>query len=278
MNIKEAIIFGIKYLDENNISDSKLKCRLLLSNVLNISKEYLLIHDNDKLDLKKEMKYKEYLVRLSNNEPIQYIINKQEFMKLNFYVDENVLIPQPDTEILVEEVINLEKKNKQKLKILDLCTGSGCIAVSIAKNIRSAEVYASDISSQALKIAKLNAKENGVEINFIESDLFENIELNDFDIIISNPPYIETNIIETLDEEVRKEPRLALDGGKDGLDFYRKIILNAKRYLKENGILALEIGYDQKEKVIEILEKQNYREIYCKQDLAGNDRVIISRR
>ena len=278
MNIKEAIIFGIKYLDENNISDSKLKCRLLLSNVLNISKEYLLIHDNDKLDLKKEMKYKEYLVRLANNEPIQYIIKKQEFMKMNFYVDENVLIPQPDTEILVEEVIDKFKNSKEKLKILDLCTGSGCIAVSIAKYIKMAQVFASDISKEALKIAGFNAKKNGVQINFVESDLFENIEEYDFDIIVSNPPYIETKIIETLDEEVKKEPMLALDGGKDGLDFYRKIILNAEKYLKKDGILMLEIGYNQKEKVIELLEKQNYKEIYCKKDLAGNDRVIVCRR
>ena len=278
MNIKEAIIFGTKYLDESNISDSKFKCRILLSNILNISKEYLLIHDNEKLDLKKEMKYKEYLVRLANNEPIQYIIKKQEFMKMNFYVDENVLIPQPDTEILVEEVIDKFKNYKEKLKILDLCTGSGCIAVSIAKYIKNAEVCASDISKEALKIAKLNAKENEVEINFVESDLFENIEENDFDIIVSNPPYIESKIIETLDEEVKKEPILALDGGKDGLNFYRKIILNARKYLKENGFLMLEIGYNQKEEVIKLLETQDYKEIYCKKDLAGNDRVIISRR
>ena len=278
MNIKEAIIFGTKYLDENNISESRAKCRILLSNILNVSKEYLIIHDNEILDNKKEMKYKEYLVRLAGNEPIQYIIKKQEFMKMNFYVDENVLIPQPDTEILVEEVIDKFKNNKEKLKILDLCTGSGCIAVSIAKNIKNVEVFASDISYKALEIAKLNAKENHVKINFIESDLFENILENDFDIIISNPPYIETKIVETLEEEVKKEPILALDGGKDGLDFYRKIILQANQYLKENGILALEIGYNQKEEVIKLLEKQNYKEIYCKKDLAGNDRVIISRR
>ena len=278
MNIKEAIIFGTKYLDENNISESKAKCRILLSNILNVSKEYLIIHDNEILDNKKEMKYKEYLVRLAGNEPIQYIIKKQEFMKMNFYVDENVLIPQPDTEILVEEVIDKFKNYKEKLKILDLCTGSGCIAVSIAKYIKNAEVFASDISDKALEIAKLNAKENHVKINFIESDLFENILENDFDIIVSNPPYIETKIVETLEEEVKKEPILALDGGKDGLDFYRKIVLQANQYLKENGILALEIGYNQKEEVIKLLEKQNYKEIYCKKDLAGNDRVIISRR
>lgn len=278
MNIKEAIIFGIKYLDENNISNSKTKCRILLSNILNISKEYLLIHDNEKLDLNKEMKYKEYLVRLSNQEPIQYIIKKQEFMKMNFYVDENVLIPQPDTEILVEEVINLAKGSKENIKILDLCTGSGCIAISLAKYIKNSEIFASDISKEALKIANINAEDNRVKINLIKSDLFREIEENEFDIIVSNPPYIETNIIETLDEEVKKEPALALDGGKDGLKFYNKIASEAKKHLKEDGILALEIGYNQKENVIKILEKQNYKEIYCKKDLSGKDRVIISRR
>ena len=278
MNIKEAIIFGTKYLDENNISESRAKCRILLSNILNVSKEYLIIHDNKILDNKKEMKYKEYLVRLAGNEPIQYIIKKQEFMKMNFYVDENVLIPQPDTEILVEEVIDKFKNNKEKLKILDLCTGSGCIAVSIAKNIKNVEVFASDISYKALEIAKLNAKENHVKINFIESDLFENILENDFDIIVSNPPYIETKTIENLEEEVKNEPIIALDGGEDGLEFYRKIILQAKQYLNEDGILALEIGYNQKNKVSEILKENKYKNIYCITDLAGNDRVIICRR
>ncbi len=274
MNIKEAIDFGKKYLDEKNIEDGGLKSRIILSKILDLTKENLIIHDSEILSEKQELKYKEYLVRLSSNEPIQYITNYQEFMKLPFYVDNNVLIPQPDTEILVEEVIN-NCNEKQKVKILDICTGSGAIAISLAYYLKNAEVFASDISDDALKIAKENANKNKVEIKYIQSNLFESIFEKNFDIIVSNPPYIESESIEYLSEEVKKEPRLALDGGIDGLDFYKIIADNSKKYLKENGILALEIGYNQKEKVKAILEMNNYKNIKTIKDLSGNDRVII---
>lgn len=278
MNIKEALDFGKKYLNERKIKDSNLKSRILLSYILEVQKEFLIIHDVKELNKKQEIEYKEYLVRLTNNEPIQYIINNQEFMKLNFYVDSNVLIPQPDTEILVENIIEFSQKTSKKLKILDLCTGSGAIAISLAKNIKESEIYASDISNEALKIAKINAEQNDVQIKFIESDLFVNIYEYNFDIIVSNPPYIETKVIEELDEEVRKEPIIALDGGIDGLDFYRIIAIKAKEYLNENGILALEIGYNQKNSVTKILEDEGYKQIENIKDLANNDRVIICRR
>lgn len=278
MNIKEALDFGKKYLNEKNIDDSTLKCKLVLSETLSVQKEFLLIHDLQELNKNQETKYKEFLVRLADNEPVQYIINKQEFMKLDFFVDNNVLIPQPDTEILVEKIIEISKNTNKKLKILDLCTGSGAIAISLAKNINNCEIYASDISKEALKIAKLNAKNNEVQINLIESDLFENIHEYDLDIIVSNPPYIKTEILDSLDEEVKKEPVLALDGGSDGLDFYRIIAIKAKEYLKENGILALEIGYDQKKQINEILKSEEYKQIENIKDLANNDRVIICRR
>lgn len=278
MNIKEALDFGKKYLNEKNIQDSTLKCKIVLSEILSVQKEFLIIHDMQELNKNQEIKYKEFLVRLADNEPVQYIINKQEFMKLNFFVDSNVLIPQPDTEILVEKIIEISKNENKKLKILDLCTGSGAIAISLAKNINNCKIYASDISKEALKIAKLNAKNNEVQVNLIESDLFENIHEYDFDIIVSNPPYIKTEIIDLLEEEVKKEPVLALDGGIDGLDFYRIIAIKAKDYLKENGILALEIGYDQKNEINEILKYEGYKQIQNIKDLANNDRVIICRR
>ncbi|MGN1298468.1 MAG: peptide chain release factor N(5)-glutamine methyltransferase [Candidatus Scatovivens sp.] len=278
MNIKEALDFGKKYLNEKNIKDSNLKCRLLLSSILNVQKEYLIIHDAEELNKKQEIKYKEFIIRLADNEPIQYIIHNQEFMKLKFYVDDSVLIPQPDTEILVEKIIEISKKINQKIKILDLCTGSGTIAVSLAKYIEKCEVYATDISKQALKIAKLNSDKNNVSIKIIESDLFENIEEKEFDIIVSNPPYIETKKIDTLDDEVKKEPRIALDGGNDGLNFYRLIAINAKKYLNKNGILALEIGYNQKNSVNKILKNEGYKQIENIKDLGNNDRVIICRR
>ena len=278
MNIKEALDFGKKYLNEKSVNDSILKCKLILSEILNVQKEFLIIHDMQELNKNQEIKYKEFLVRLVDNEPVQYIINKQEFMKLNFFVDKNVLIPQPDTEILVEKIIEISKKINKNLKILDLCTGSGAIAISLAKNISNCEIYASDISKEALKIAKLNLEKNEVQINLIESDLFDNIHEYDFDIIVSNPPYIKSEIIDSLEEEVKKEPVLALDGGSDGLDFYRIIAVKSKDYLNENGILALEIGYDQKNQINEILKHEGYKKIENIRDLANNDRVIICRR
>jgi len=210
--------------------------------------------------------------------PIQYITNNQEFMKLNFYVDKNVLIPQPDTEILVEEVIEISKKINSK-KILDLCTGSGAIGVSLAKYLPNCEITAVDISKKALQIAKKNAIINEVEkqITFISSDLFSNLESQKFDIIVSNPPYIKRNDIENLEEQVKKEPLIALDGGEDGLDFYKKIIKEAHKYLVSEGYLCLEIGYNQKDEVIKLIEKEEtFKNIYSKKDLYGIDRIIIA--
>ena len=197
-------------------------------------------------------------------------------MKMDFYVDENVLIPRPDTEILVEEVIKIASR-MNKPKILDLCTGSGAIAISIAKNVPDAEVYGIDISSKAIEVAKKNGKQLGVKVKFIKSNLFDKLEKNKFDIIVSNPPYIKKDIMKSLSEEVRKEPELALDGGIDGLDFYRKITKQAIDYLKFGSYLCYEIGYDQKEEVIDIINEQgNYSKPYCKKDLGGNDRVIVT--
>lgn len=242
----------------------------------------LIINHNQEISKEKIIDFKIGLEKLKNHIPIQYITNHQEFMKLNFYVDENVLIPQPDTEILVEEVIKYVEQNSQvatiPIKILDLCTGSGAIAISLAKYIDNCEITATDISHKAIQIAKLNAEKNQVhtKINFIESDMFENISTKDFDIIVSNPPYIETSVIPTLNKDVQKEPRIALDGGNDGLDFYRIIINNADNYLKEKGAVFLEIGYNQKNKVIEyVKQNKNDTNPICIKDLGGNDRVIF---
>jgi len=278
MKIKEVLSKGITQLKQNNIEASNLKARMLLANILGKPKEYFITHDNEDID---ETEFFLQIKMLINKTPIQYIINNQEFMKLNFYVDENVLIPQPDTEILVEEVISLAEE-KENLEILDLCTGSGCIGISLAKYIEKSRVTAIDISNKAIQIAKLNAEKNLVHknIKFIESDMFKNIEEQyKFDFIVSNPPYIETKVIEELSEEVRKEPRIALDGGEDGLNFYKEIANNAYKYLKKDGYLCLEIGYDQKENVIELLYKiGEYKEIYSKKDLSGNDRIIVAKR
>lgn len=281
MTINDLLIEGRKYLIDTQIEDIPLKVRLLVEHICNMNKFELVINHDQPVTDQQINDFEIGLEKIKNNVPIQYITNHQEFMKLNFYVDENVLIPQPDTEVLVEEVIKYVETlptSSSPVKILDLCTGSGAIAISLAKYIDNCKVTASDISSKALQIAKLNAERNLVhtKINFIESDMFENIDINNFDIIVSNPPYIETEVISTLSKEVQKEPHIALDGGDDGLKFYRLIVKNAKNYISENGKVFLEIGFDQKEKLFNLIEEsKQFSNQTCIKDLSGNDRVII---
>lgn len=283
LNIQEIQRFCIDKLKEIDIEDYNLKAKLLICKTINKPKEYLIIHNKEALVEEKVLEIKNNLNKIIEGVPIQYITKTQEFMGLDFFVNENVLIPQPDTEILVEEVINITK-NIEKPRILDLCTGSGAIAVALKKCPTQTrlsgffEVTASDVSKEALEVAKINAKNNDVEIEFIESDLFGNINKK-FNIIVSNPPYIKTDVIKSLSLEVQNEPHLALDGGQDGLEFYRKIINNAYKYLENDGYLALEIGYDQKEEVIQLIESSNqYKDIYSKKDFAENDRIIVCKR
>ena len=279
MTIKQLLTKGMLTLKSNNVESPKLKARLLLQYVLNKKREQLIIYDNEQISEKQEKAYMQNIEKLIKGTPLQHITNSQEFMKMNFYVNSNVLIPRPDTEILVEEVINIAKQYTNPV-ILDLCTGSGAIAVSLAKYIPNAQIYASDISKKALDVAKINAKNNEVEnkIEFIESNLFEKIKKIKFDIIVSNPPYIRTEVIESLDKEVQQEPMIALDGGDDGLEFYKEIVEQAYPYLKLGSYLCFEIGYDQKIDVIEIIENaKKYEKTYCKKDLYGNDRVIVTK-
>lgn len=280
MKIKDVLKIGIESLNQIKIEDASLKARILLANILDKNKEYLLIHDEEEINEKIVNLYMQKIEELKNHKPIQYIIKKQEFMGFDFYVDENVLIPQPDTENLVEEVLFIINSIKDKsLKILDLCTGSGAIAISLSKILNSDKIliYGSDISEKALKIAQDNAIQNCSKVVFLKSNIFNEINNNyKFDIIVSNPPYIETKTIEELSEEVKYEPHLALDGGEDGLYFYREIIKNAKKYLNPNGYLAFEIGYNQKKQVEKLLEENGYKNIYSRKDLSGNDRVVVA--
>ena len=279
MQIKEAMRKGMIKLKTNDVKEPSLKARLLMQYILNRPREYILVHDDKQLTLRQNVDYFKLIKKLIEGVPLQHITHQQEFMKLMFYVDENVLIPRPDTEVLVEEVIKLAKSMNAK-KILDLCTGSGAIAVSLAKYIEGSQITATDISRKALSIAKLNATNNNVEdrITFISSDLFQNISEEKYDIIVSNPPYIKRKVIKTLDEEVKREPIIALDGGNDGLDFYKKIIGNAYQYLKYKGYLCLEIGYDQKDEVIDLINKEEkYIDTYSKKDLFDNDRIVITK-
>ncbi len=279
MKIREAINKGMVELKVNGIETPKMKARLLMQFMLNKPRQYIIVYDENELTKAQENEYFKNIKKLINGIPLQHITHQQEFMKLNFYVDNNVLIPRADTEILVEEVIAIAKKTEAK-KILDLCTGSGAIAVSLAKYIEKSQITAVDISEKALKIAQKNAMNNDVEsqIIFVKSNLFENLPNDKYDIIVSNPPYIKRRVINTLSKEVKNEPTIALDGGEDGLDFYRKILKNGYEYLKYRGYICLEIGYDQKYDVIELIENEGkYRDTYSKKDLFNNDRVIVTR-
>ena len=280
MTISEAIKKGIIELKSEKVEYPMVKARILMQFVLNKSRQYIIVNDMKEIEITAQKRYCELIEKLKKGIPLEYITNKKEFMKLDFYVDENVLIPRQDTEILVEEVIQIARK-KGKISILDLCTGSGAIAVSLAKYLPEAQITAVDISNGALQIAKKNADDNNVQkqIEFIKSDMFENIKGKKFDIIVSNPPYIKHDIINNLDKQVKNEPHIALDGGKDGLDFYRIIVKQALNYLKKSGYLCLEIGFDQKNSVIKLLEKQEYFNIiYSKKDLYGNDRIVVGGR
>jgi len=278
MTIKELLNQGVIMLKNEDVDGPKNKARAILQHTLKKSKEYTIIYDKKEVTKAQRDEYVRNIKRLISGEPLQYITGVQEFMKINFIVTKDVLIPQPDTEILVEEVIKIANKIENPL-ILDLCTGSGAIAVALAKNIPNPRIVATDISKKALEIARHNAKLNGVmdNIDFMESNLFDKIKNIKFDIIVSNPPYIETNVIPTLPKDVRQEPIIALDGGKDGLDFYRKIYDKGHEYLNKEGYLCVEIGYNQRESVKKIIEKQQkYINTYCRKDLCENDRVIVT--
>ena len=279
MTIKDIIIEYSQKLD--HISDTpRLDVEILLEKALgDVDSLYI------RLNLNKEVTEDEFNIfnnliedRL-NGRPIAYIVGNREFMGLDFYVQEGVLIPRPDTEALVEEIIEL-CKDKKDLSLLDIGTGSGAITVSLAKYLNNADVKSFDISEIALEIGKKNAINNNVEdkIEFIKSNLFSAIKDTDiqFDVIVSNPPYIPKKDIETLHTQVKDyEPYNALEGGEDGLDFYRDITEQSVNYLKQNGILAYEVGHDQAQDVAEIMKNNGYTKIYTKKDLQGIDRVVI---
>ena len=276
MTIKQAITKGMIMLKSNNVESPKLKARLLLQYVLDYPRHYIIVYDNKEIDKQQQWQYFVNIEKLTKGIPLQHITHRQEFMKMDFFVDENVLIPRPDTEILVEEVIKIAQKYNSP-RILDLCTGSGAIAISLKKFVPNADITAVDISEKALEIAQKNAEKLEAKINFVKSNLFDKLDNKKFDIIVSNPPYIRKDEIKKLSEEVQKEPKIALDGGEDGLDFYRIIAEQAINYLKTGSFLCFEIGYNQKNDVIKIIEdEQNYKNTYCKKDLYGNDRIIIT--
>ncbi len=280
---------GIHRLEEAKIADAKRDAETLLLYLEKADRTFLYVHRNDATDEYRADAYFGLIDRRAAGEPLQYILGSQEFMGLNFAVNPSVLIPRQDTETLVELALKRVGEKKRSLSILDMCCGSGAIAVSMAHFLPKAKITACDISPEALEVARGNAARNGLNgrIEFRESDLFfmtkrkKTVRIKDsFDMILSNPPYIPTQDIDTLQTEVRDhEPIKALDGGSDGLDFYRRIAEDAFGSLKKDGLMFLEIGCDQAEAVTSLLSGAGYySEIEVHKDLTGLDRVISCRR
>ncbi len=278
MTIRDIII---KYSQEiSSISDTpRLDVELLLQKCLgDVDRIYIHMNLNKELTNEQEEKFLSMINDRLNGRPIAYIVEHREFMGLDFYVKEGVLIPRPDTETLVEEIIDLCKD--KEVNILDIGTGSGAITVSLAKYLSNANLTSFDIADIPLEIGKKNAIKNGVEekVKFVKSDLFSAIKDKDvkFDVIVSNPPYIRKSDMNTLHTQVKDyEPYNALEGGVDGLDFYRNITKHSNLYLNKGGILAYEVGHDQAQDVAMIMKNNGYTNIYTKKDIQGIDRVVI---
>ena len=291
MNIKECFSIITAQLKENNIDTPAQEAGVLLCQALKCDRTYLYAHPEQEVDEPIVEQVLDNAMKRINKVPLQYIVGSTEFMSLTFKVTPSVLIPRQDTELLVETCINLANKaiggvgscSPRSISILDMCTGSGCVAVSLAWYLGQARLTACDISDAALEVAKDNAKNNGVaqRITFLQGDLFEALigSTPSFDIIASNPPYIESETISTLDPEVRSnEPLLALDGGTDGLDFYRRISKEATSYLKQGGYLVFEIGYNQGQLVSTLLTESGFTNVSVLKDLCNNDRVVLGQK
>lgn len=271
MNYRKLYETGKDRLEKAGIQEAALDARLLLEEVCRTDRNTLLVHGDRAVTEEEETQFRIFIERRSTHEPLQQITGWQEFMGLRFSVTEDVLVPRQDTETLVEEVMRYLRDG---MEILDVCTGSGCILLSLLRYSNGCRGVGCDISEKALAVAGQNAKELGISAQFVQSDLFESIE-GRFEYIVSNPPYIRKDMIPTLMEEVRDhEPLIALDGGEDGLDFYRKITREATEHLYSGGMLFFEIGYDQGETVKLLMEEEGYEEVTVSQDLAGLDRVV----
>lgn len=274
---------GLEALVGAGIADASLDARLLLEYICGTDHNTLLAHGDMEIDGEKEASYMQLIDRRMSREPLAYILGRQEFMGLDFKVSGDVLIPNQDTETLVEEALRYLQEG---MRVLDLCTGSGCIALSLLNYSNGTEAVGTDISKAALAIAEQNAKRLGLDSRYkaYYADLYDIIDegngtagaLGKFDIIVSNPPYIPTGVIEGLEPEVKDhEPFLALDGKDDGLFFYRKIIDNVQDYLLSNGWLIMEIGFDQAEAVKAMMDQKGFKDIQVIRDLGGNDRVVL---
>lgn len=285
MKIRELLTSGSRMLQDREVDNGVNEAKYLLEWAMNQDYSYLLLHLDAEVSPEAEKRYQDAICRRQQHVPLQQITGCQEFMGYPFYVNEHVLIPRQDTEILVETVWKrmLEDQRQTDWKVLDLCCGSGCIGLSLYKLYKekqpgkSIRLTLADISPEALQVTERNRQQLEVPAELIESDLFDTIK-DRFSIIVSNPPYIPTHVIEELMPEVRDhEPHLALDGDSDGLRYYRRITEAARNYLEDEGYLYYEIGYDQAQDVREILVDAGYDQIEIIQDLAGLDRVVLGR-
>lgn len=265
---------AVQQLASTGIEDAENEARLLVMQVGKMDGLMMYFErKNQPVSDEERVLLDDMLEKRKKHVPLQYLFGEQEFYGLTFFVDESVLIPRPETELLLEAVL----KESEGKRVLDLCTGSGCLAVGTAKLGKPAFVAASDLSEAALDTAKKNARQNDVTVEFFHGDLFENV-IGTYDIIVSNPPYIKKEDVRQLMPEVREhEPMMALCGGEDGLDFYRRIGKEAKSFLSEDGLLMMEIGYDQGEALFRLLTDEGYKEVEIRKDYAGLDRMAFAK-
>lgn len=278
-NLREVYTEGKNRLQKAGVQSYEFDARQLLFFVFSIDANQYLLNQSMPFGEEEEKKvnsYFEAIQKRSEKIPLQYITGEQNFCGLDFYVNENVLIPRLDTEVLVEKILEYEEPGQ---RVMDMCTGSGCIAITLQK-LGGFQVMAVDISEEALTLARKNAQRNQAQVTFFQSNMFEQLSnTSKVDVIVSNPPYIESKVVDELDDEVKKyEPRLALDGMEDGLHFYRILAREGKRFLNEGGRLYVEIGFDQAKAVKEIFGAQGFLDIQVYKDLAGLDRVVAMHR
>jgi len=277
MNIQSALTEGLNILKNKSILSAKLDSEILMAKALGKKREYIILN-NDKIIKEQNLKYFKKLVQeRATRKPIAYLLNKKSFWNSEFNVNKNTLIPRPDTEIILEQILKFTK-NKNYLNILDIGVGSGCILLSVLKERKNFYGTGIDISRNSLDICKMNAKKLLLErrVKFFKSDV-DKFAIGKYDLVVSNPPYIKTSDLKYLESDVIKfEPKLALDGGLDGLSVIRKVIKKSSELLKKNGKFILEIGFDQKNKVIKLLNNKGFYINSTVKDLANNDRCIIS--
>lgn len=285
--IRDLINWATHYLENKKVDSPRLTAELIAEKITGKNRIHLYIDPQIPLEKEKVFLFKKEIRRRGRRVPLTYITGEQDFMGYRFLILPGVYIPRPETEIVVEKCIDILKgieNHFSYLTVVDIGTGSGNIAISIAKNIKSACIYAIDISSLAIKVARCNAQNNRVssQIEFLLGDLFSPLESrnlkNKVDLIVSNPPYVERKQMRFLPPEVKKEPDFALDGGEDGLDFYRRIIPESSKWLRKKGGLVLEIGYNQAEEVKKIIEENSFDPPHIINDLNGYPRVVIAYR